>query len=42
VLHALVDSETSDTANLTVAFDQDIDPHDESAMADYASRFFDL
>ena len=29
-----------DTANLTVAFD--IDPDDDIAMADYASRYFEL
>ena len=31
-----------DTAIMTVAFDQDIDPDDDFAMADYASRFSDL
>ena len=42
----LADSAALDTANLTAAFDidpeNDIDPDDETEMADYASRFFDL
>ena len=36
----LPDSIAFDTANLTVAFD--IDPDDDTAMADYASRYFEL
>jgi hypothetical protein len=35
-----VESAAFDTANVTVAFD--IDPDDDFAMADYASRFSDL
>ena len=34
------DSAAFDTAIMTVAIDQDIDPDDDFAMADYAFRFF--
>ena len=34
------DSAAVDTAITTVAVDVDIDPDDDFAMADYASRFF--
>ena len=37
----LPDSAAFDTAIMTVAIDQDIDPDDDFAMADYASRFSD-
>ena len=36
------DSAAVDTAIMTVAVDVDIDPDDDTAMADYASRFFEL
>ena len=41
-LKPVPDSAALDTAIMTVAFDQDIDPDDDFAMADYASRFSDL